>query len=184
MGEAVRERHRHHGGAGVGEPGRDRKQQSPAVPPGGQQAGRCDRDGDHAGNERSQSESSWRLTGRMAVRPEQGEDGADRRHDREDRRPAAAGQRPPGETAAHCDADEQRAAEDHLHRGQRSGPQRRGVRDEAAGFQGRAGQPQRLPGQQGQHPRPASRLSRQARGLPVFECDSGPVQHGGQCGEQ
>jgi hypothetical protein len=44
MGEAVRERHRYHGGAGVGEPGRDGEQQCPGVPPRGQQAGRCDRD--------------------------------------------------------------------------------------------------------------------------------------------
>jgi hypothetical protein len=96
------------------------------------------------------------LAAGVFVRPEQGDADADRRDDREDRRPAAARQRPPGEQARHRDADEQRAAEDHLHGEQRPGTQRRGVHGEAAGLQRRADQPQRLPGEQGEQPRSAA----------------------------
>ena len=181
----VCECHRQHGDAGVCHSRRGGEQQRSGASSGGQQAGRGDRDGDQAGDERGHGgRVPRRLTARVHVRPEQGDDDADRRHDGEDRRPAAAGERLSGEHAAQRDADEQRTSEDHLHREQRPGPQRRSVQGEAAGLQCRTDQPQRLPGKERQQPRSTGRLGRRARGLPVFHGDPRSVEHGRQRGEQ
>lgn len=184
--EGVRERHRQHGDARVGRSRCGGEQQRPGSPAVCQQSGGGDREGDQAGDEHRSGGPSRRrpLSAGVLVRPEHREADADRRHDGDDRRPAPAGKRLPGQHAAQRDADEQRTAEDHLHREQRPGTQRRGVQGEAAGLQRRADQPQRLPGEQGEHPGPAGGLGRCARGLPVFHRDPRSVQHGGQGGEQ
>ncbi|HXL91127.1 MAG TPA: hypothetical protein VN969_19460 [Streptosporangiaceae bacterium] len=184
MREAVRERHRQHGHAGVGHPSGDGKQQWPGAAPAGEQAGHGDRDGYRAGDEDGQRGPSGRVAGTVLVRSEQRDGDADRCHDGEDRQPATTGQPPPGEPSAHPDADQERAAEYQLHRGQRTGTQRRGVRSEAATLQRQAGQPQRLPYEQGQEPCSTGLTGRGPRGLPVFDRCPGSVEHGGQHGEQ
>ena len=180
----VRERHRQHGDTGVGHAHRDGEQQSPGTTSGGQQTGGGEREGEQAGDERGRRGVCRAVAAGVLVRAERCDADADRGHEREDRRPAAARQRPPGEQAAQREADQQRAAEDHLHHQQRTGAQGRGVQDETAGLQHRADQPDRLPGEPGEQPRPAGGLARRARGLPVFDRDPRSVQHGGQRGQQ